>query len=111
MACRLVGLLCETEQLGHVPVGSANTTADIAEILGGVLGARDLFGTGNLAGGYAQAGKFAGLNFLMFAGESLTGIQDVVGGIHPSSRGKLIKNTRYLEILPALLLCTFCTNF
>ena len=51
MACRLVGLLCETEQLGHVPVGSANTTADIAEILGGVLGARDLFGTGNLAGG------------------------------------------------------------
>ena len=68
MACRLIGLLCETEQLGHVPEGSANTTAEIAEILGGVLGARDPFGTGKLAGGYAQAGKFAGLNFLMFAG-------------------------------------------
>ena len=60
--------LCETEQLGHVPVGSANTTADIAEILGGVLGARDLSGTCNPSGGYALAGILAGLNILMFAG-------------------------------------------
>ena len=71
MACRLVGLLCETEQLGHVPVGSVNTVAAIAEILAGVFGPRDLSGTGNLAGGYAQAGKFTGFNFV-----------DVCGGRH-----------------------------
>ena len=51
-----------------MPVGSVNTGADIAKILGGVFGARDLSRTGNLAGGYAQAGKFTGLNFLTFAG-------------------------------------------